>query len=94
MQVQVVMIKLLSLLSRVFFLILGGTCSSLVFGGPLLGEGAADLLSSQIPPQILLDVLRGKLMLVADRKGELLCVLIIRKRHPMGLGSDLLSVCR
>ena len=94
MQIQVVMIKLLSLLGRVFFLILRGTGSSLVFGGPLLGEGAPNLLPSQIPPQILLDVLRGKLMLVADRERELFGVLIVRKRHPMRRGSNLLSVCR
>lgn len=83
MMVQVVMIKLLSLRSRVFFLILGGTGRSLVFGSPLLREGAAYLLPSQIAPQILLDVLRGKLMLVAHRERELLGVLIVWERHPI-----------
>jgi hypothetical protein len=83
MQIQVVMIKLLSLLSRVLFLILGGTGCSLVFNGPLLGEGAADLLPSPIAPQILLDVLRGKLMLVAHRERELFGILIVRERHPI-----------
>lgn len=87
------MIKLLSLLSRVFFLILRAGCS-LVFRCSLLGEGAAYLLSSQIPPQILLYFLRGKLMLVAHRERELLGVLIVRQRHPIGQWFNLLSVCR
>ena len=83
MQIQVVIIKFLSVLRRILFLILGGTGCSLVFGGPLLGEGAADLLSSQIAPQVLLYVLRGKLMLVPHRERELFCVLIVRERHPI-----------
>ena len=94
MQIQVVIIKFLSLLRRVLFLILRGTSCSLVFGGPLLGEGAADLLSSQIAPQVLLDVLRGKLMLIPHRERELFCVLIVRERHPILRGFNLLSVCR